>query len=44
MVIVEPGEYRETLILNNVPCEPRAARHTIRLPGTASETDPLSLP
>jgi len=42
VVIVEPGEYRETLILrSNVRLVSRAPRGaTIRLPGTASETDP----
>jgi PPM family protein phosphatase len=42
IVLVEPGEYRETLILKNdvrvVSRVPRGA--TIRLPGTASEADP----
>ena len=41
-VVVEPGEYRERLVLRNgvrvVSRVPRAA--TIRLPGTASEGDP----
>jgi hypothetical protein len=42
VVIVEPGEYRETLILrSNVRLVSRVPRGaTIRLPGTASETDP----
>jgi serine/threonine protein phosphatase PrpC len=41
-VIVEPGEYRERIVLRNgvrvMSRAPRAA--TIRLPGTASEQDP----
>ena len=42
VVIVEPGEYRETLILkSNVRLVSRVPRGaTIRLPGTASEADP----
>ena len=42
VVTVEPGEYRETLILkNNVRLVSRVPRGaTIRLPGNASETDP----
>jgi serine/threonine protein phosphatase PrpC len=42
VVIVEPGEYRETLMLrNNVRLVSRVPRGaTIRLPGIASEADP----
>jgi PPM family protein phosphatase len=42
VVVVEPGEYRETLTLkDNVRLVSRVARGaTIRLPGTASEADP----
>jgi hypothetical protein len=42
VVIVEPGEYRETLVLrNNVRLVSRVPRGAIiRLPGSASEADP----